>query len=649
MAEFPTGTVTFLFTDIEGSTQLWEKHPEAMKAALAKHDSILLASIALHGGYVFKTVGDAFCAAFQTASQALFAAIDAQRSLFREAWGEATIKVRMGLHTGDTVERDNDYFGNTLNRVARLMSAGHGGQVLVSLATQELIRDILPEGVHLRDLGERRLKDLIRPERIYQVNIEGLPAEFNSLKTLDAYRHNLPAEMTSFIGREKEIVDIKKAINEHRLVTLAGSGGTGKTRLSLHVAADLLDQFPDGVWLVELAPLSDERLVPQAVASVLEVREEAGRPVLETLVTHLKDKQVLIILDNCEHLLQSSAHLIKQLMQSDSRLKILATSREQLHIAGEIIYNVPSLSTPDPKILPANVALTPYESVHLFVDRAMAVQPTFLLNNHNATDVAEICYRLDGIPLAIELAAARVRALSVEKIAERLGDRFRLLTGGDKTALPHQQTLRATIDWSYNLLSEPERTLLESLSVFAGGWTLEAAEAIGAAKDIDELDVLNCLTNLVNKSLVILNSENERYGMLETVKQYAREKLVAGGNEYIYLHAHVEFYLKLSEEAELYQNGAEQVKWLNRLEAEHENFRVALEWSLRENMDESALRIAGALGQFWWVHSHLREGREWLRRVLMTEKGFSNKAQAKALFWSGVLARQQGDYSEAKE
>ena len=645
----PTGTVTFLFSDIEGSTKLAREHSEGWEAIRSRHHHILRQVIESYNGYVFQIVGDAFCAAFHTASDALRSAVRCQIDMNRENWGTTPLRVRMGIHTGKAeLQAEGDYHGYlTMSHLQRLMSAAHGGQVLLSLATQELVRDDMPEGVSLLDMGNRRLKDLIRPEHIYQLVIDGLAMEFPPIKTLDTYEHNLPAQITSFIGREKEIAAVKQALNQHRLVTLTGSGGTGKTRLSLEVAMSLLDQFLDGVWFIELAPLTNPDLISKAILSTFRVAEQQDRTALELLTDSIRDKKLLIILDNCEHLIEASAMVADTLLNGVPGLTILASSREALAVKGEMAWYVPSLALPDIKHLPTIERLSQYEAIRLFMDRAVLVQPHLNLTNANPVAIAQICVRLDGIPLAIELAAARVKSLSIDQIAVRLDDRFRLLTGGSRTAIPRQQTLRATIDWSYNLLSEPERALLERLSVFAGGWTLEAAEAIGTGGDVQKTSVFDLLTNLVNKSLVIFNPGEERFGMLETVRQYAREKLIARGEEDIYVGAHIGYFLQLAEEAESYQAGDEQVKWFNRLEADHDNLRAALEASLKRR-DGNALRIAGALGQFWWVHSHLKEGRAWLQRVLSSEKQLDNTDHGNALFWSSVLARHQGDYGAAK-
>jgi class 3 adenylate cyclase len=480
----PTGTITFLFTDIEGSTRLWEQYPAAMEAALARHDALAEAVIEQHEGRLVKHrgEGDSLFAVFARAVDAVAAAVALQQALAAEPWpAEAAPRVRMSLHTGDAAFREGDYFGAAVNRCARLRAVAHGGQLLLSSATQELIRDALPDEVSLRDLGEHRLRDLARPERIFQLLHPDLPSDFPPLTSLNSLPHNLPQQVTSFIGREKEMAEVRRLLATTRLLTLTGSGGTGKTRVSLQVAADLLEGGGDGVWLVELAPLADPGLVPQAVATALGIREEPGKPLSQSLVDFLKPKRLLLLLDNCEHLLSACAELAELILRSCPGVQILATSREGLNIPGETTYRLPSLTLPDPRQpTPTAESLSQYEAVRLFIDRATAAVPSFAVTNQNAPAVAQLCVRLDGIPLAIELAAARVKAMSVEQINGRIADMFRLLTGGSRTALPRQQTLRAAIDWSYDLLSEKEKILLRRLSVFAGGWTLEAAEQVCA-------------------------------------------------------------------------------------------------------------------------------------------------------------------------
>jgi predicted ATPase/class 3 adenylate cyclase len=618
--KLPSGTVTFLFSDIEGSTLWWEQHPKWMSQAFARQEAILRASAAAHGGYVYKMIGDAFQIAFATALDALKAAVHAQRELQAEAWGEhGPLRVRMGLHTGVTEEREDDYVGPILNRLGRLLSVSHGGQILLTQATHELVYEWLPEGVNLRDLGQHRLKDLVMAEHIYEVTGSGLLSNFPMIKTLDSFPHNLPLQLTSFVGREKEIVQVKRLLLGDRFVTLTGPGGTGKTRLAVQVAAELLELFPDGVWLVELASLADPLLVPQTIAATLEIRESSGRPIVTLLTDYLRSKEILLILDNCEHLLSASAQIASTLLQSCPNLCILATSREALDIPGEMSFRVPSLSVPDMHHTPPIETLSQYESIRLFVERAEAIQPEFELTTANASSVAQICRRLDGIPLAIELAVARVKMMPVEQVTARLDNRFRLLTGGSRTALPRHQTLQALIDWSYDLLSDAERILLQRLSVFAGGWTLEAAEMICAGDAIERDDVLDLLTQLVNKSLVIPDHELDtegRYHLLETIRQYARERLMEasdGGVEIRERHLH--YFLELGEQAEPELRGRDQITWLDRLENEVDNIRAALEWALEANVEASA-RLASALLWFWHIRSRKSEGIDWLERSL---------------------------------
>lgn len=657
MTDRPTGTVTFLFTDIEGSTQLWEQHPEAMKAALARHDALLRGCCEARNGYVFKTVGDAFCVAFASPIEALLAALEAQRALsitsevVTAVW---PLRVRMGLHTGEAEEREGDYFGPSLNRVARLMSAGHGGQILLSVATQELIRDRLPPPTALHDLGERRLKDLIRPEHIFQLLAPDLPVDFPPLKTLDTFRTNLPIQLTSFVGREKEIAEVHTLLaGPARLITLTGPGGTGKTRLSLQVAADFLDAFPEGVWFIELAPLADPALVPQTIAATLELREEPNRSILTILTNYLRAKKVLLILDNCEHLVEAAAQLVETLLRTCPQLHILASSREALGVAGETPFRVPSLSLPDPRHLPPIATLSHYEAVRLFIERAVTVLPSFSVTNQNALALAQVCHRLDGIPLAIELAATRVATLRVEQIATRLDNAFRLLTGGSRTALPRQQTLRALIDWSHDLLSDTERTLLRRLSVFTGGWTLEAAEAVCADTAIETVDILDVMTQLVNKSLVFSErrqGQETRYRLLETIRQYALERLATSGEADSVRQRHATYYLALAEVDAPGLTNRSQPARLSQMEREHDNFRAALAWSqVVPGGAELGLRLCDALSWFWVYHGYWKERLSWEEGALAhPEAANYPQRYASVLINTGTNLSYLGDYHSGR-
>ncbi len=649
MPDFPTGTVTFLFTDIEGSTSLAQQFPAEMPTLLARHHAILREAIETHHGHVFQIIGDAFCAAFHTAPDALQAALDAQRGLQSESWNPAPIKVRMGLHTGAAQagaieERAGGYVGYlTLTRVQRVMSTAYSGQVLLSNPTAELVRGELPADVTLRDMGEHRLKGLLNPEHLWQLVAPDLWQDFPSLQSLNAIPNNLPVQLTSFVGREHEIAEVKQELAEHRLVTLTGSGGTGKTRLSLQVAAELLDHFNHGVWFVELAPLVDPDLIPQTILSVMGISEQPSKAPLDVLKEYLHDKKTLLVLDNCEHLIEASAKVANTLLNAAPQLKVLASSREALGVKGEVSYHVPSLSLPDPKHLPAIEQLSQYEAVRLFIDRVLLVAPHFDVTKENAPFIAQICHRLDGIPLAIELAAARVKILSVEQISRRLDDRFRLLTGGARTALPRQQTLRALIDWSYDLLSDNERLLLRRLAVFVGSWTLEAAEGVCTGEGIGSDEVLDLLAHLVNKSLVIVFEQAQgreaRYRMLETVRQYARERLIDSGEGKEIRDRHLDYYLHVVKEAEPELFGSKELIWLVWLENEWGNLRAAVEWSLEMRAD-AGLELVNCLGYFLEEHFSTSDVENWLSR-LMTHPLNSERSTARAhglLLWAWYAA-----------
>ena len=647
----PIGAVTFLFTDIEGSTALWEQDGARMSQALAAHDALARSVVESRHGRVVKMTGDGMHAAFDNALDALAATVNLQQALADPAATNGVpLRVRCGLHAGVVERRDNDYFGSPVNRAARIMSAAHGGQVLLSQAVVEGVREILPEAVSLRDLGKVRLKDLTTPENVYQVVHPDLRQEFPALRSLEATPNNLPQQTTSFIGREQVLAELQRLLAKTRLLTLTGSGGCGKTRLCLQVSADALEQFPDGAWFVELAPLADPGLVLQAVATVLGLKEEPGKPIRQTLTDYLKDKRLLMLLDNCEHLLDGCAQLVDTLVRQCQHLTILVSSREALGIGGEQAYRVPSLSLPDPKQAHTPTSVAPFEAVQLFTDRALLVRPDFQVNDQNAATLASICYRLDGIPLAIELAAARVRSLSVEEINGKLDQRFRLLTGGSRTALPRQQTLRSLIDWSYDLLHEPEKQLLQRLSVFAGGWTLAAAEQVCAGDGADDRNMLDLLTSLCDRSLVVVEQHDGRYRyrLLETVRQYAREKLAESGGSDAVRQRHRDYFVTLAEEAAPKLIGAEKAAWLQRLEEEHENLRASLERSLAEAGSVAGLRLCGALWRFWLTRGYLSEGREWCVQVLGKAGGAERTPEhAQALHAAGVLAFHQADYPDA--
>jgi predicted ATPase/class 3 adenylate cyclase len=623
--QFPSGTVTFLFTDIEGSTKLAQEHSDSMPALLARHNEILNLAIQAHNGFVFRIVGDSFSAAFHTATDALNAALAAQRTLQNEAWSPAPIKVRMGIHTGSAQLKDDpqgqgaSYEGyGTLALTQRIMSVGHGGQILLSQTMHDLIKDRLPEGTELRDMGERRLKDIVRPEHIYQVAAPDLLSDFPPLKTLETINHNLPAQLTSFIGRERELAEGEKLLASTRMLTFIGPGGTGKTRLCLRVAAEQLSEFKDGVWLIELAQLADATYVLSNIASTFNLRELPGARLIDTVTDYLRAKQLLLVLDNCEHLIETCAQLSDHFLHACPNLKIITSSREALGIDGETVYRVPSLSLPSAQdvVLAGDggrsEGLMDYESIRLFTERAIKANPQFALTRDNAPYVTQICKRLDGIPLAIELAAARVKLFTPGQIAERLGDRFKLLTGGSRTALPRQQTLRALIDWSYLTLNQTEQAVLRRLAVFSGGWTFEAAESVAG-----EIDAMDGLSGLVNKSLVnVEEKEGEsRYRYLETIRQYAMEKLLEAGDAVNARDCHLAHFLEVSRRAEEHFRTLQRLLWMNRLEMEHDNIRSALGWAL-DSDPASALQMVCLLSAFWMSHNYLTEGCNWCQAAI---------------------------------
>lgn len=624
---FPTGTVTLLFTDIEGSTQHWEERRAAMPDTLREHDELIRSTIEAHHGYVFKTVGDAFCAAFWRATDGVTAAVEAQRALALDNWKTlGGLRVRMALHSGATNERDGDYFGPTVNRVARLLAVVHGGQVVVSGATAQLLRGAMPEATDLHDLGDHRLKDLVEPERVWQVMAAGLPETFQPLTSLVSLPNNLPRQPTALIGRDEVVLQVEALLEEHSPVTLVGTGGVGKTRVALQAGADLLDGSGDGVWFVELAPLSDPTLVASAIGATFGVREQPDRPVLDTLLHYLKRKRLLLILDNCEHVIEEVARIVDAILRNCPEVRMMVTSREPLRINGEHVYRMPSLTFPSARqTVTASEALQ-YGAIALFVQRAVASDARFKLTDENAPTVAEICRRLDGIALAIELAAARAKVLTPRQLAEKLDARFRVLTSGSRTALPRQQTMRALIDWSYDLLTPKEQKLFRRLAIFAGGWTLETVSSICADEDpdvddaIESWEVLDILSSLVDKSLVQAEvSESEtRYRLLESTRGYAHGQLVENGEYEAVARAHAVAFLDLAEQLHEIREETPDRAWLEMAEPELDNWRVALHWTLGLRGDvKLGQRLAGSLGSVWRVLA-VPEGSRWTRAAIAT-------------------------------
>src|SRR2546423_8732 len=649
MLDFPTGTITLLFTDIEGSTLLLQHVGEQYSRVLAQCRQVLRTAFQQFHGHEVDTQGDALFFAFARATDAVSAAVAAQRALASHSWPEGVaVRVRMGLHTGEPQPTAEGYVGMDVHLAARVMNAGHGGQVLLSQTTRHLVEHHLPEGVSLQDLGEHRLKDLQQKSHLFQLVIAGLPADFPPLKALDTHPHNLPVQPTPLIGRQREVAAVQQLLlrEDVRLLTLTGPGGSGKTRLGLHVAAELSDHFTDGIYFVNLAPISDAALDVPTMAQTLGVKESVTRSMVEQLQAFLQEMLLLLVLDNFEQVV-SAAPRLSDLLASCSHLKLLVTSRAVLHLSAEHEFVVPPLSLPDLNHLPDLVTLSQYEAVALFIARAQALKPEFEVSNANAPAVAEICARLDGLPLAIELAAARIKLLPPPALLARLGQRLTVLTSSVRDAPARQQTLRKTIDWSYQLLDAGEQQMFRRLSVFVGGCTLQAIEAICAALDIQPptLPVLDGVASLIDKSLLRQTeqeAEEPRFVMLETIREYGREALAAAGEAEVTHQAHVVYYLALAEAAELAWNGPQQAGWLARLEQEHGNLRAAMNWLFERGEAERALRLGTALWWFWYVHEHWNEGWNVLERALDRSEGVAVPLRARALWAAGSLAGSLG-------
>ncbi len=613
MSELPTGTITFLFTDVEGSTRLWEQHPRAMRAVMARHDRLLTEVFEQHDGMVVRPrgEGDSLFAVFVRASDAVAAALAGQRALLAEDWGEVgPLRVRMGLHTGEADLREGDYYGSAVNRCARIRAAGHGGQILLSHATAQLVRSALPAGSGLLDLGRHRLRDLAEGEQLFQIAAPGFPDVFPPLRTLDARPHNLPLQLTSFVGREQEATALAALLGQHRLVTLTGPGGTGKTRLALQVAAERLAAYADGVFFVDLAPLADPALVPSAVAQALGVAAFTELSIRESVLRFLRDKQLLLVLDNYEHLL-AAAEFAGALVQAAPLVSLLVTSRAPLRVRGEREYPLAPLPVPA-EMLASPAALAENPAVALFVQRARDVRPAFALSGDNAATVAAICARLDGLPLAIELAAARVRVLSVAALLTRLAQRLPVLTGGARDVPARQQTLRDAIAWSYDLLRPAEQRLFRRLGVFAGGCTLELAEAVCNADGDLGLDVLDGVSSLVEKSLLRQAdglAGEPRYRMLETLREFALGELEASGEaETVRRHFAVQV-LQLARHAAAVNDWAQ-------LDAEFDNIRAVLGWCVERAELALGVRLYWTLGVYLLYRGASPEGEVWCQRLL---------------------------------
>jgi predicted ATPase/class 3 adenylate cyclase len=637
MAELPSGTVTFLFTDLEGSTRLWEQEPHAMKAALARHDELLRDAITAHGGHVVKTTGDGVHAAFTTASDAVAAAVAAQLALQHEAWNTTgPLRVRMGIHTGAAEMRESDYYGTALNRAARLMSVAHGGQIVVSLTTRDLVRD---SPVDLLDLGEHRLRDLGEPERVHQVVHAELPRDFPPLRSVENFPTNLPLQTTSFVGRDDAMTEVMEALEAARVVTLTGVGGVGKTRLAVQVAAELLPRYRDGAWLVELGPLNTPDGLPELLAAALTIQPRQGMTTAQGIVDALRTKQMLVVFDNCEHVIGAAARMVDDIVRSCPDVRILATSREGLGVRGERQITVRSLDLE-------------VESVELFVDRARDAGGRFEQDEGTQSAIAQICTRLDGIPLALELAAARTRMMTPAEVATRLDERFRLLTGGSRTAVERHQTLRQAVDWSYELLEARERTILDRLGVFAAGFTLAAAEAVVSGDGVDAIDVMDGIAQLVDKSLVVTEQHDggTRYRLLETIRQYALERLEQAGATDTVRRRHAEWCAAFIEEASVGVRSRDELQWLARMRRELDNLRAGITWAAETDDADLALRQLGDLSAM--SLSQRTEGYRLcpLAAVALSTSGaFDHPRAARALMMRAVGHLHRDELDEASE
>jgi predicted ATPase/class 3 adenylate cyclase len=651
MANLPTGIVTFLFTDVEGSTRLLQALGDRYADMHAAYARVVREAIASGDGVEISTEGDSFFAVFESPVEAVAAAVSAQRALAATQWPPGTtLTARMGLHTGVATLGADNYLGIEVHRAARVAAAAHGGQILLSAAVRGLVEDRLPADAWIRDLGEHRLKDIDRPERLADVVIEGLPDRFPPPRTLDARPNNLPAQLTSFVGRREEIADLRRMVARTRLLTLTGAGGSGKTRLALQVASEVLADYRDGAFFVDLSAVSDPALVPSAIARALGVIEAPGRPLLEVLMASLAESELLIVIDNFEQVIEA-AFVVEQLLGAASRVKALVTSRIVLSLRGEQEYVVAPLEPPDPARATDLAAVRRSEAVQLFVERARDVRPQFEVTERNGTAVAEITARLDGLPLAIELAARRTKLLSPEQMLPRLQQRLSAITSTSRTVPQRQRTLRDAIAWSYELLDGAERRLFARLSAFSGGWTLDAAEAVCRPEDLG-IDVLDGLASLVDKSLIRGGEgarEDPRFSMLETIREFAQERLAddPAGDEILELHAAA--FLEFAAEAEPHLTASDQGEWLDRCDEEHANIRAALRWAIDAGEAERAQTSAGALWRFWQQRGHLAEGRRWLDEVLALPAPRSGRAaRAKALTGAGGIAWWQNDHAAAR-
>ena len=648
----PRGTVTFLFTDIEASTRLMQEMGDRYTEAQTAHHAILREAFNSNSGYELRTEGDSFFCVFASAVDACTAAATAQKMLGSHAWSDGhAIKVRVGIHTGEAPLVGNEYIGLDVHHAARIASSAHGGQVVISESTRAIVEEKLPSGLRLHDLGAHRLKDLARPEHLYQLIIDGLPETFPALRTLDAIQNNLPTQLTSFVGRGAEVMEAKRLLEKTRLMTLTGPGGIGKTRFSLQVAAEVVRLFPGGVYFVPLSAVRDPDLIAAAVAQVLGVPISGNRLPIEGVIDHLRDKTILILLDNFEQLLPGGAPIASQLLQGAPDMKLLVSSRAALHVYGEQEFAVEPLHLPDRRALPGLDALSQFEAVKLFIERAVAVKPDFRATNENAPAIAGICERVDGLPLAIELAAARIKLFSPQALLGRLETSLAVLGAGSRDLPDRQQTLRGAIDWSYELLDDAHKRLLARFSVFARGANLEQAEAVcGPPDEVGGL-VLDGLDELADHSLLrrLPDFDEPRLLMLQTIRDFAFERLDHSPDVREVRDRHADAYCALAEAAAPNVFGQQQKAWLDKLERDHDNFRAAFDWCAVNGDAERAMKLAASFWRFWQMRGHLHEGRVRLETILAMPASPQFRAvRARALEAAGGVAYWQGDVRAAQ-
>jgi predicted ATPase/class 3 adenylate cyclase len=651
MSTLPTGTVTFFFSDIEGSTRLIQRLGDRYPDVLLAHHAIQREALAANGGHELRTEGDSFFIVFESALEACAGAAAVQKTLAQHAWpNDGQVRVRIGLHTGEATLVGNEYLGLDVHRAARVASAGHGGQVLMSETTRVLVDHALPPGLTLKDLGMHRLKDLARPERLFQLTVESLPDDFPPLKTLEATPNNLPTQLTSFIGRADQVREAKQLLSRSRLLTLTGPGGTGKTRLSLEIAADVLDQYSDGVYFVPLSAVHDPELVASAIAQALAISTSGSRRPIDALLDHLREKQTLLVLDNFEQVL-AAAPIATQLLEGSAGLRVLVSSRTVLRVSGEQEFPVPPLELPDLKALPGLAALSQFEAVRLFIERAVAVKPDFRATNENAPAIAGICERVDGLPLAIELAAARVKLFSPQALLSRLEKSLSALGSGARDAPARQQTLRGAILWSYDMLDAGGQRLLARVSVFARGGNLEQLEPVcGPAQDVGG-DVVESLDQLADQSLLrrLPDFDEPRFLMLQTIRDFAAERLEQSGEAHLIRDRHVQAFIALAQQAQAHLFGPRRKEWLDRLEEDHDNFRAALGWAVASRDARSAMELSTGMWRFWQMRGHLHEGRRRMDEVLaMPNSSEFAKERLAALEAAGGLAYWQADMRVAQ-